>query len=183
MKKAAVIFARSADSHSYRYRLRRDWDLSEPRSLVNFIMLNPSTADAETDDPTVRRCIGFAKAWGFNGLRVTNLYGLRSTDPRLLRTDPEPIGAENNFYIGATALASDLVVAAWGVRGGRRAVKVLELIKDLEVDLKAIHLTKSGHPSHPLYLPATCRPVPFPTSRSKDIACVDDIERSDTAAL
>lgn len=76
---------------AYRYRLDRLGALLG-RGAVNFVMLNPSTADAEQDDPTIRRCLGYAFRWGFARLIVTNLYALRSTDPRALWEHPDPIG-------------------------------------------------------------------------------------------
>jgi hypothetical protein len=100
----------------YRYRLWRRWS---DGPVVNFVMLNPSTADAEQDDPTVRRCVGFAKSWGAGGLVVTNLYALRSTDPKALWTADDPVGPENAFHLGSGALGADTVVCAWGAEGAR----------------------------------------------------------------
>lgn len=146
-------------SRAYRFRLSRVWDASLPR--VNFVMLNPSTADAFTLDPTVRRCVGFARAWGAGALEVTNCFALRSTDPAGLKRVDDPVGPGNDAAIVAAARAAGVVVAGWGVHaelGGRGAV-VRALLADAGVALHHLRLTKAGHPGHPLYLPAAVTPV------------------------
>jgi hypothetical protein len=105
-------------TRTYRYQLTRTWDPDGPR--VNFLMLNPSTADAFGLDPTVRRCVGFARRWGFGSLEVTNIFAFRATDPRVLVGQPEPVGAGNDQAILDAARKADRVVAAWGVRGSHR---------------------------------------------------------------
>jgi hypothetical protein len=136
----------------YRYLLWRAWGLLWPRCL--FIMCNPSVADAERDDPTIRRCIGFAKKWGMHGIEVVNLFAYRATEPdKLLQVD-DPVGPQNDAHlIGATARAG-LVVAAWGWHGTHRG-------RDGEVarllawsHLQCLGKTKNGHPRHPLYVRA-----------------------------
>ena len=99
----------------YRYRLSRTWDPTGP--VVAFVMLNPSTADAEVLDPTVRRCVGFARGWGFGSLEVVNLFAFRATDPRDLLRAAAPVGAANDRAILDAASAADRVVVAWGTRG------------------------------------------------------------------
>lgn len=89
MKKGAII----SDCQQYRYALWRIWDETKP--FVMFIMLNPSKADAETDDNTVRRCIGFAKSWGYGGIYICNLFAYRSTDPKVLLKVDNPFGDQN----------------------------------------------------------------------------------------
>ena len=131
-------------------------------------MLNPSTADGETDDPTIRRCIKFANTWGYGWLHVVNLSPLRATDPReLLRAGPEPedVWLENLATVVATAEASDLVVAAWGVHGAveDRADRVLAAL-DGRWRIYCLGLTKEGHPRHPLYLRKDAEPQAFTTS-------------------
>ena len=111
----------SADRR-YRYRLWREWDRS--RAVVAFVMLNPSTADASRDDPTIRRCIGFARAWGFGGVEVANLFALRATDPRHLRGVPDPVGPRNARSLKLALAHASLVVVAWGADPFARPVRL-----------------------------------------------------------
>lgn len=115
-----------------------------------FIGLNPSTADATTDDPTVRRCIGFAKQWGFDEVHIGNLFALRSTDPVALKTVDDPIGLDNDTHLCRMAVDADLVVAAWGSNAMAvdRSAKIIEAIPGMA----CLGFTKSGQPKHPLYL-------------------------------
>jgi len=150
----------------HRYELTRQWSgggATSPR-LVNFVMLNPSTADAFALDPTNRRCVGFAGDWGFDGLLTTNVFAWRSTDPRHLGGIDDPIGPDNDRYLVAAALRAELVVAAWGVhaRLGGRGDRVRQLLADVGVDLHVLRLTKDGHPGHPLYLPTDTAPLRWP---------------------
>lgn len=133
----------------YRYRLWRVWRRG-PRVL--FIGLNPSTADAERDDPTVRRCIGLAKAWGFSGMELANLFAYRATDPRVLAQADDPVGPDNDRWLAWLAKRTACRVACWGNHGwlhDRAAEVVVRLPK-----LRCLGVTKLGHPRHPLYLPA-----------------------------
>lgn len=147
----------------YRYALWRVWDRSLPRCV--FVMLNPSTADHEQLDPTVRRCIGFARAWGFGSLYVLNLFALRSTDPRALYTDVEPVGAANDYWIREYVRAANVreVVCAWGVHGALngRGAAVRSLLESIGVQPMCLGVTKDRYPRHPLYLAASTRPVRF----------------------
>ncbi len=140
---------------TYRYLLTRSWGelFQVPRRLVMFIGLNPSTADEEQDDPTIRRCIGFAKDWGFAGLVMGNLFAFRATDPRDMLAAEDPVGPENDQHLLEASLVVSLVVAAWGVRGAHRGRG--DEVAGLIPDLSALGLTKDGHPRHPLYLPRT----------------------------
>ena len=140
-------------SRRYRYLLERWWDGGE-RTVV-FIGLNPSTATASEDDPTVRRCIGFAKRWGFRRLKLLNLFALRATDPKELRRAEEPFGPENAEQIGPLCVPPRLVVAAWGNHGElrNRGQTVAQNLDAAGVNLNCFGLTTAGHPKHPLYLP------------------------------
>ncbi|MCU1279184.1 MAG: hypothetical protein JWM53_2730 [bacterium] len=127
--------------------------------IALFIMLNPSTADALKDDPTVRRCIGYARAWGCGELFVENLFAFRSTDPRYLTAVRDPVGPQNNDYIiGAACRAHEsggVVVAAWGVHGGHldQDRKVMSLLTEtLGIKVQCLGTTVEGFPRHPLYL-------------------------------
>jgi len=126
---------------------------------VLFIGLNPSTADAAVDDPTIRRCIGFAKAWGFGGLYMANLFAFRSTDPRGLLSASDPVGPENDAILLKLTKMASLVVAAWGNHGAfmDRASHVRALCGELSV----LKLNHSGQPAHPLYLKKDVKPTPW----------------------
>jgi hypothetical protein len=127
---------------------------------VNFIGLNPSTADATEDDPTIRRCVGFAKDWGADGLIMTNLFSYRATDPAKLTETWDVHDPTTDYYLELSAKQSDLVVACWGVTGHlyNRDWNVVRLLKSLAA-LRCLRVTKDGYPSHPLYLPKTCTPI------------------------
>jgi hypothetical protein len=139
-------------TRTYRYGLTRTWNPDRPR--VNFLMLNPSTADAFELDATVRRCVGFARTWGFGSLEVTNIFAFRATDPTVLVAQPEPVGAGNDQAILDAARMADRVVAAWGVRGTHRGRgdEAAALLSDIGVRPVALGVTKHGHPAHPLYI-------------------------------
>lgn len=142
----------------YRYWLTRVWDEALPQ--VCWVMLNPSTADATEDDPTVRRCLGFARSWGCGGIAVVNLFAFRATDPRALRRAKAPVGPENDRHIAEQA-EGRRVVAAWGTGGNYlgRDREVLTLLRVLGRPVECLRLSAGGHPCHPLYLPASLRPV------------------------
>lgn len=139
----------------YRYRLDRSWGLAH-RGRVCWVMLNPSTADADDDDPTIRRCIGFTSGFGYDSLTVINLYGARATDPRHLRHIIDPIGPGNSDHFAAALTDADLIVCAWGGNGPARD---RAYINDIGLTMRlggAYHLglTAAGQPRHPLYLRA-----------------------------
>jgi hypothetical protein len=150
----------------YRYHLGRSWSPGGKR--MNFVMLNPSTADAFNDDATIRRCVGFSAAGKFGSLVVTNLFAFRSTDPRGLRQAEDPIGPDNDAAILDAAHCADLVVAAWGTHGSLhgRGDQVRAMLTDAGVELHVLRLTKAGHPGHPLYVPASTTPEPWTVARA-----------------
>ena len=150
--------AEFSDCGRYRYKLWRTWDASQPP--VMFIMLNPSTADATNDDPTIRRCIGFARAWGFGGVRVGNLFGWRTPYPGVLRSVADPIGQANDGALHEMADGAALVVAAWGVHGAWQD-RAQAFRQGFSHPLHALSITKAGEPAHPLRLRRTCRPFPL----------------------
>lgn len=139
----------------YRYELRRTWGEG---GVVAFIGLNPSTADETLDDPTIRRCIGFAKRWGYGHLVMLNLFAFRATDPREMKAAIHPIGPENDKHIVQVARRADLVVCAWGVHGSYQG-RDQDVLNILPVHPQALGVTKDGYPKHPLYLPATAELV------------------------
>jgi hypothetical protein len=147
----------------YRYSLRRTWDSALPR--VAFIMLNPSTADGRADDPTIRRCIGFARRWGYGSLIVVNLFAYRTPSPAVLARASGPVGPDNDRHLRAAWSRSAAIVAAWGVHGSLlgRDLAVMALLARGRKPLLCLGTTQDGHPRHPLYLPADVQPRPFAT--------------------
>ena len=137
----------SAD-RCYRYKLWRIWDDENPPAL--FIMLNPSTADANRDDPTIRRCIRYAQEWGYGGLLVGNLFAYRSAYPSTLRQVLDPAGPRNGRALAELQERAAITVAAWGGLGDLlgRAREVCGLLGPMH----CLGVTLGGHPKHPLYL-------------------------------
>jgi hypothetical protein len=154
MKKDAVI----SDDARYRYRLSRIWDETLPKLL--FVMLNPSTADAAIDDPTIRRVIAFAKSWNYGGVYVGNLYAYRSTDPKGLKDVVDPVGADNKAHIEHMLTLVDKVVYAWG-----NNEKEPLWLRDLVETPYCIALSKTGIPKHPLYLKGDLQLMPYIANR------------------
>lgn len=177
--------ARISADGKYRYRLWREWrgthdpknwrwlgakdgaeqPLGDPKSCV-FVMLNPSTADGERDDPTIRRCVGFAKRWNFERLEVVNLFAYRATKPKtifdLLANGGDPIGWQNSEIVGEVATDAGLIVCAWGAHGDLGEQDEIMRGWLLPLPCFALGFTKDGHPRHPLYAPADSPLVPMP---------------------
>ena len=141
----------------YRYALWREWDASGPAVLI--VALNPSTADHERDDPTIRRCIQFARDWGFGRLAVANLFAYRTADPRLLRRVEDPVGPANDRWLSRLAGEASLVIAAWGAHRDHRA-RAAAVASRLG-SLHCLGHTKGGAPRHPLYVRKDVRPMPL----------------------
>ena len=146
---------------SYRWWLERSWEPSRPRLL--FVGLNPSRADGERDDPTLRRLIGFARAWGYGALAVVNLFGRCTPSPAVLRRCHDPIGLHNDRWLSQCLAQADAVWLGWG-NGGRwhaRDQQVLALLAaslPSSLPLLSLGLTAANQPRHPLYLPAAAQP-------------------------
>ncbi len=140
-------------SRRYRFSLHRLWD--EKLDMATIIMLNPSSADHLTNDPTIGRCVQLARFWGFGGINVVNLFAYRTASPAHLREIKRPVGPGNNAYIAANAEKAAAVILGWGNHGAYRGrdQEVLELLSPFE--LWCIGTTKSGQPKHPLYAPGT----------------------------
>lgn len=161
-----------SDCGLYRWSLRRSWSrhntlgFDEPcnNGVCCFVMLNPSTADGLQDDPTIRRCIGFAQAWGYSSLSVRNLFPFRATNPKELLKNPDIVtGGERGESELLAAMTADIVVAAWGANvpfnRDNYAMKLFD-----RFPAKPIHcleLTKLGKPRHPLYVTADKTPIVF----------------------
>jgi len=153
-----------SDDRRFRYALWRRWDNS-PKNLdtLLFIGLNPSTANATRDDPTVVRLINFAKSWGFGGLFVGNLFSLISPNPAplFLGESPELPGGPNDKALLNMRLLSTVVMVGWGEFGqyaGTRPAEVLDLVCD---PVHCIKMNQSGEPSHPLYLPGNSKLIRY----------------------
>lgn len=152
----SAIFSKCGN---YRKSLTRRWDTLLP--TVNFIMLNPSTADASKDDPTIRRCIGFAKSWGYGAIIVTNLFDYRATNSKELTVVKEPCSKSNVLTCMRWASNVDLVVCAWGSKG-----QYLQKNREMEKALRERHIEVhyivfnpvTGYPAHPLYLSKNLKP-------------------------
>ncbi len=134
----------------YRYELSRDWG-EGPAAC--WVMLNPSTADADVDDPTIRRCINTSRALGYGSMLAVNIFALRSTDPKRLYRARDPVGPENDEAIVDAAGRCEVVIGAWGRHGALhdRGARVLELLEGIE--LRVLSMNKDGSPRHPLYTP------------------------------
>lgn len=154
MERTATI----SECGRYRYSLTRRWGEG---ATCCFVMLNPSTADAEVDDPTIRRCIGFAQREGYGALEVVNLFAYRATDPKRLRNTPDPIGPENNQHLAQAFDKAGLIVAAWGAHGSfhSRNQVVRRMLNGRSMCLGT---TAKGEPKHPLYLAKNAPLMPWP---------------------
>lgn len=164
--------ARFSPCGLYRYSLTRRW---ADGPTVAFVGLNPSTADEYADDPTIRRCVGFAKRWGYGRLVMLNLYAYRATDPRELHEAPGAGADSRGEFVGgwdinlqvvqAHASMSKLIVCAWGADPGplaARTAEVLGRVAHSGREVVALALTKHGQPRHPLYVRGDVEPIPYP---------------------
>jgi len=154
-----------SDCGNYRYRLSRTLAGSDGPLLL--IGLNPSTADATHNDPTIRRCMGFARTWGHRELVVANLFSFRATKPKDLKAATTPIGPETNALLLREAQRASRILVAWGMHGGfmQRDQAVLELLSDFP--LYCLGKTKAGFPRHPLYIRADAQPMPYSAKCAK----------------
>lgn len=154
---------------TYRYALNRPVGRTEPGSVL-WVMLNPSTADADTDDPTITRCIGYTHDWGYDSFSVGNLYAFRATDPKALRSANVDIrGWENDRHLGRMAGAAKLIIAAWGGFADPKHAKSMTTFLSCYGPVHCIGTTKDGQPWHPLYKAKHLRPIPyFPSDRGAE---------------
>lgn len=149
-----------SDCETYRYSLTRNWGQG-PRLV--FVMLNPSTATEVQNDPTVERCERRARDLGFGGFRVVNIFALRATDPRLLRTVGDPVGPDNDAALAMAADWADQILCAWGGHGSflARGAQVAPVLRASGKPLSHLGLTASGQPKHPLYISYQTQPKPW----------------------
>lgn len=163
----------------YRWWLRRSWPIWENgqhvvgKGVCCFLMLNPSTADAMQDDPTIRRCIGFCRSWGYDTLSVRNLFALRATDPAQLLLADTPTGGARGDMELLTAPTADMLVIAWGAKVPfHRDYQAMSMFRKHFPckPLFCLGLTKGGHPRHPLYVKADQQPVRFCVEQVKESA-------------
>jgi Uncharacterized protein conserved in bacteria len=140
----------------YRYELGRRWDSTGP--LLEWIMLNPSTADASADDPTIRRCMAFAKRWGYGGIVVRNLFALRATNPQALlaRDLIDSISPDNFVYL--SRLDADCTIAAWGAHAATLEWRNAGF-RIRRPNLFCLGVNANGSPKHPLYVPSSRTPI------------------------
>ena len=157
-KKLTKSTAVYSNCELYRYSLTRSWDSSAKKVL--FIMLNPSTATEIQNDPTVERCERRAKALGYGAFKVCNIFAYRSTDPKIMRLQKDPIGPENDKIIIKSANWSNNIICAWGTNGSHlnRGKKIEELLRAKNFTLTHLGLSKDGHPKHPLYISYSVSP-------------------------
>lgn len=139
-------------------------DGNQAHNYLMVIGLNPSTADETQDDPTIRRCIGFAKRWGFGALCMTNLFAFRATDPRDMMKMENLADIDNQHHLLSCASGAGIVLAAWGKHGkfAQRDITVMQWINGIGVELHCLVKNADGSPKHPLYVPANTKPISFP---------------------
>ena len=154
--------ARISECGRYRYLLWRTWQDWKPK--ICWVMLNPSTADHTKDDPTIRKCIKFSKAWGYGGLIVVNLFAYRSSKPVDLLGVEDPVGPDNDECIRLATFRCTKKILGWGNVDRRlqwRTEEVLERMKKLHENPQCLGVTKIGQPRHPLYIKDSFPPIPF----------------------
>lgn len=180
MEKSAII----SECEKYRYSLSRIWDNSKP--LVMFIMLNPSTADADNDDPTIRRCIGYAKDWGYGGIIVCNLFAYRATNPKELLNCDNPFGDENIWHIRQNVDKAEMVITAWGnypiVDKLLKGLSAFRLIGFAIGRLHYLELSNTRCPKHPLYLKKSLQPKKW-NNQSAKASNNNDMEKIKVSAF
>jgi hypothetical protein len=159
-----------SECETYRYTLERTWEKFPVRYCM-FLMLNPSTADDVKNDPTIIRCVNYAKAWGYDGLYVGNLYGFRATQPQDMwyrwRQQEDIIGPDNDMWLRKMARKSEIIVAAWGSQAIPERVVYVRTLLNLTrtTDLHYLQLCANGMPSHPLYLNGKLKPQKWKQKR------------------
>ena len=155
--KGSALFG--GNQKQYRYVLHRSWNAQLP--AIMFLMMNPSTADIEMDDPTVAKCQVFARRWGSGSIYVTNTFAYRATDQRDLLAATDPIGPENDRHILATARRVERIIVAYGQPHKalrQRGLDVCSLLRRNGYELHALQVNADGSPRHPLYIGGETKP-------------------------
>jgi hypothetical protein len=178
--KSGKVTARSArisPCGKYRYLLRREWSPLKAdllgRRVLTFVLLNPSTADHQIDDPTVRRCMRFAERDEFNALQVVNLFAYRCTFPHELALVEDPIGPENDMYITDACREATRIVVGWGsAHSARNRIEFIERLPErlaAGMSFWCLGTNADGSPKHPLYVPGNTGFIPYvcPRGRAK----------------
>lgn len=160
MKRSAIF----SEDRVFRYELLRIWDSIKPRVL--FIGLNPSIADENYDDNTIKRCLTFADSWGFGSIGMVNLFGFMATKPKDMMAAVDPIGPEWDLALARAFPHASMVIAAWGAGGAYRGRGewVRMMLNELGVQLYHLGLTGGGFPRHPLFLRADTQPTLWETN-------------------
>ena len=176
-KDPIIKTASISDDGLYRYTLQRRWG-REP--CLPFVMLNPSTADATYDDPTIKRCVGFAQRLGYGGTHVVNLFAFRATQPSDMLKASDPVGPDNDAVLRHIALGCAVrrygrderipLIAAWGNNAPQERVAEVMAIPFVSEILHSLGVTNSGAPKHPLargtsWIPNDAQPVRWPAQR------------------
>jgi hypothetical protein len=148
----------------YRYSLWRMVNMVGEKSNLMIIGLNPSTADEVKDDPTIRRCMRFAKEWGFRHLVMANLFAFRSPSPTVMKRKADPVGPDNDMHLIELARDAGMVLAAWGVHGAYLARD--KWAAEHLGQMMCLGTTSGGHPRHPLYVSSVTQPVLWSSGKS-----------------
>lgn len=166
-----------SECRKYRYTLWREFypvratnppllpiEGNKAHNYLMVIGLNPSTADETKDDPTIRKCIGFAKLWGFGALCMTNLFAWRDTKPENMKKATNPIGEDNQHHLLKCASGAGWILAAWGKDGRfiNQDLTVRQWLGDISRQLHCLRINKDGSPMHPLYVPYSTQPIIYP---------------------
>lgn len=159
LKGDAASEAVYSDCERFRYVLTRLWAPAGKKVL--FVMLNPSTATEVQNDPTVERCERRARALGFGGFRVANIFAFRATDPKVMRAERDPVGPDNDAAIDESCVWADQVICAWGAHGSHlgRGIQLEARLRASGLPLFHLGLTKDGQPKHPLYVGYDVQPL------------------------
>lgn len=167
--KAIHSVAHFSDCKQYRYNLIRSFQ--EGSGIINFIMLNPSTANEEFNDPTVARCEQRALDYGYAKMIVTNVFAYRATDPKVMQAANDPVGSLNDTAIINEAQKSDMVVCAWGeiAKYKKRSDRVRDILDEHRIKTFALKINKSGEPAHPLYLSFKLKPVAYNINQNESV--------------